>query len=365
MTGNNRYTSSTIAMMNNRIDEIGYAGDSDWHRVWLKAGNTYRFDITALGGPVSGNGYYKGNPSLTLHDDWGRSLIYTKDGGPDLDARISNFVADYTGDYYLNVGAADYGTTFRYRVAAQQTAYIPRYGNQEQSPGGGNVYNNVINGDNNTVVNGDQWVIDNSTNNTWNITATPGDDLLNSGVNNRTDDSLKGGDGNDEINGYWGADTLDGEDGDDNLHGMHGRDVLTGGDGSDILRGGHGHDVLMGGSGSDWIWGGIGANTVNGGANDNVVDRVYVPVDSVRNENGNPDGANADILSALGTEDEIFIHGISDAELMFERGALGNSGGVKIFANGTLEAFVMGSLTADQVDTMTTGGVFSNQVSWV
>lgn len=216
-------------------------------------------------------------------------------------------------------------------------------------------------GDNNTIINGDQWVI----NNTWNVQGSVNADVLHNGINNRTDDKIRGGAGNDELNGYWGADTLEGEDGDDNMHGMHGRDVLTGGDGSDILRGGHGHDVLMGGSGSDWIWGGIGANTVNAGANDGVRDRVYVPVDSLRNDNGNPNGVNADILSALGTEDEIFIHGISDADLTFERGALGNSGGVNIYANGTLEAFVQGSLTADQVDTMTTGGFFSNQVSWV
>ena len=216
-------------------------------------------------------------------------------------------------------------------------------------------------GDNNTIINGDQWVI----NNTWNVEGSVNADVLHNGINNRTDDKIRGGAGDDELNGYWGADVLTGEDGNDNMHGMHGRDVLSGGVGSDILRGGHGHDVLDGGSGSDWIWGGIGANTVRTGANDGVRDRVYVPVDSLRNDNGNPNGANADILSELGTEDEIFIHGISDADLAFQRTALGNQGGVGIYANGTLETFVMGSLTADQVDTMTTGGFFSNQVSWI
>ena len=73
---------------------------------------------------------------------------------------------------------------------------------------------------------------------------------------------IKGGSGNDQLNGFEkndriyggeGADTLEGRDGDDVLDGGAGTDTLTGGEGNDVLDGGAGTDTLTGGEGNDWF----------------------------------------------------------------------------------------------------------------
>ncbi len=146
------------------------------------------------------------------------------------------------------------------------------------------------------------------------------------------------------------------------MHGMHGKDQIIGGRGDDTIRGGHGHDEIFGGTGSDWIWGGVGRNTIDGGAGDSLTDSVYIPVDSVQNhDNGNPNGANADLLKNLGAEDRIFMHGddITNASLTYSSTTFDGNQGIGIFANGTLEALVTGNFSADQVDAMTTGGFFA------
>ena len=186
--------------------------------------------------------------------------------------------------------------------------------------------------------------------------------ILIADINVTENDRFIGGEGNDRLVGYFGADFLTGGDGDDFLHGNHGRDVITGGSGNDTIRGGHGHDEISGGAGSDWMWGGIGRNIIDAGANDSMTDSVYVPVDSVQNyDNGNPNGANADILKNLGEEDRIFLHGdgITNASLTFGLATFDGNRGIGIFANGTLEALVTGNLSADQVDAMTTGVFFA------
>lgn len=75
------------------------------------------------------------------------------------------------------------------------------------------------------------------------------------------DDILEGGLGNDIVRGGRGNDHLNGGDGRDLLRGGRGNDTLSGDDGSDILRGGAGDDILEGGAGRDYMWGGNGADT--------------------------------------------------------------------------------------------------------
>ncbi len=164
---------------------------------------------------------------------------------------------------------------------------------------------------------------------------------------------------------------------------MHGGDYINSGNGNDVVRGGHGHDFLYGGAGADWIWGGTGRNLMQGGLIDDGVDQLYVPADSVRNSNGNPGGVNADILSYVDTNDQIFIHGVEDSTLSFVedvthpqsnwttpapqvsdsyRTYTGSYTGVGIYANGVLEAIVVSGYnvpsTASDVDAITTGGFF-------
>jgi len=179
-------------------------------------------------------------------------------------------------------------------------------------------------------------------------------------------DLLDGGAGNDTLLGHKGKDTLLGGEGNDFLHGNHGKDSLTGSQGIDTLRGGHGHDYIDGGSDADWIWGGIGANEVKAGASDGASDSIYVPVDAVQNTNGNPGGVNRDLLQEIDSSDKIYLHGtgITDSMLTYQNNVVDPNGtgntGVGIYANGTLEALVVGSgLNATQIDAMTTGGWYA------
>ena len=89
------------------------------------------------------------------------------------------------------------------------------------------------------------------------------DDKIKGGIGN---DELDGGAGDDTLAGFMGHDHLDGGEGDDFLAGMRGKDYLDGGEGDDILSGGAGRDRLLGGEGDDVLLGGGGTDTLTGGA---------------------------------------------------------------------------------------------------
>jgi hypothetical protein len=79
------------------------------------------------------------------------------------------------------------------------------------------------------------------------------------------DDLLEGGPGRDELRGGYGEDTLEGEDGNDELHGQADSDILRGGPGTDRIWGKKGDDILEGGEHADRIWAGGGLNLIDGG----------------------------------------------------------------------------------------------------
>lgn len=82
---------------------------------------------------------------------------------------------------------------------------------------------------------------------------------------------LKGGNGNDVINGTNNNDTLNGENGNDTIHGLGGSDTISGGNGTDTLYGDGGNDTILGGAGSDTIYGGEGNDLIIGGKGDDVL----------------------------------------------------------------------------------------------
>jgi Ca2+-binding RTX toxin-like protein len=88
---------------------------------------------------------------------------------------------------------------------------------------------------------------------------------------NEGSDIINGGAGNDILNGNDGDDTLNGGADNDTLSGGAGNDTLDGGAGIDRLTGGSGNDGLTGGSGDDFLYGNDGADTLNGGADTNVM----------------------------------------------------------------------------------------------
>ena len=63
--------------------------------------------------------------------------------------------------------------------------------------------------------------------------------------------TMRGGSGDDSIQGWQGRNRLVGNAGNDELQGRARSDVLLGGSGRDDLRGGEGSDVLRGGGGRD------------------------------------------------------------------------------------------------------------------
>ena len=73
------------------------------------------------------------------------------------------------------------------------------------------------------------------------------------GASTGGDNTLRGGDGADEIYGGSGDDALNGDGGDDALHGGAGDDALNGGEGDDTLTGGPGADSFTGGAGEDTV----------------------------------------------------------------------------------------------------------------
>lgn len=141
------------------------------------------------------------------------------------------------------------------------------------------------------------------------IDGSSGDDTIYAGLDN----TIYGGDGNDDISGggliYGGSgnDTISGgagndeiyaEAGNDNVNGRAGQDQIYGGAGNDILHGGAGHDsvlggddndnvygdgsndfvygeggddFVMGGDGNDMVFGGDGRDYLDGGAGDDML----------------------------------------------------------------------------------------------
>jgi Ca2+-binding RTX toxin-like protein len=72
---------------------------------------------------------------------------------------------------------------------------------------------------------------------------------------------VRGGAGNDYIDGAGGNDALFGETGNDTLYGGIGNDYVNGGADADVLYGDTGDDTLEGGAGADSLTGGAGNDT--------------------------------------------------------------------------------------------------------
>jgi hypothetical protein len=97
-----------------------------------------------------------------------------------------------------------------------------------------------------------------------------GDDQASGG---RFDDTIHGGDGNDQIllDGLGFVATVGGNDrgfgdaGNDSLNGGRGDDTIQGGEGADALGGGPGGDTLQGEAGADLLAGGPGFDSLDGG----------------------------------------------------------------------------------------------------
>ncbi len=109
-----------------------------------------------------------------------------------------------------------------------------------------------------------------------------GDDTIDPG---RRHDRVFGGDGDDEVVASHGNDRIFGEDGADSLYGGDGTDTIHGGNGWDVIDGGNGDDDLTGGSGNDQISGGNGHDLISGNSGNDTL-RGNVGNDQIFGDNG-------------------------------------------------------------------------------
>lgn len=90
---------------------LDYAGDHDWFRIQLQAGQSYRFGLTAAGE----NGVT--DPMLVIYDRSGTQLAYDDDGGEGLNSYLE-FTAPTTGAYFLEARGFSDDATGAYRISA-------------------------------------------------------------------------------------------------------------------------------------------------------------------------------------------------------------------------------------------------------
>ena len=146
-------------------------------------------------------------------------------------------------------------------------------------------------------------------------------------------DTLNGGDGNDTLYGYGGADILNGDNGNDiliggagndTLDGGRGDDAIFGGDGNDTLDGGgvdNGDDVFDGGAGTDWAdfgsyntWADVDL-TIVGQQNTRRGDDTFISIENLRGSDFQDDLAgdtNVNIIEGGLGNDEIWGNGGAD-----------------------------------------------------
>jgi murein DD-endopeptidase MepM/ murein hydrolase activator NlpD len=118
-------TSAILTVGGSQTSTIDTAGDSDWFKVYLEAGQSYSF---AVRGASSGNGTLA-DPLIRIRDTNGVALTQYDDddsggngsGGAGLDARVTGFTASTTGYHYIVAYGVGTGTG-TYRVSATQSA---------------------------------------------------------------------------------------------------------------------------------------------------------------------------------------------------------------------------------------------------
>lgn len=92
--------------------EIDFERDSDWYRVRLEEGQSYRFTLVSSGAnPL-------GDPLLRLHNANGDELAVDDDGGGGLNSYLE-FTAPTTGNYFLGANAFADASTGGYTLSAR------------------------------------------------------------------------------------------------------------------------------------------------------------------------------------------------------------------------------------------------------
>ena len=88
---NSTATTRSLAIGTSLRDSLEVVGDTDWIRVTLTAGETYRFSLDRAG--IAGDL----DPFLNLRDASGNVIATNDDGGPGYSSQISGFTATTSG----------------------------------------------------------------------------------------------------------------------------------------------------------------------------------------------------------------------------------------------------------------------------
>jgi hypothetical protein len=91
---------------------LDFAGDRDWYRVRLEAGQSYRFTLVGSGGSAVSD------PLLRMIGPNGEELAMDDDGGGGLNSYLE-FTAPSTGNYYVEAGAFADGSGGGYTLSAR------------------------------------------------------------------------------------------------------------------------------------------------------------------------------------------------------------------------------------------------------
>ncbi|MEM8699994.1 MAG: PPC domain-containing protein, partial [Pseudomonadota bacterium] len=92
----NPSTGAVIQVGGTRVERLDYAGDEDWFRLDLAAGQTVQISLDGVGGDALSD------PYLRLYDSDAGLLAFNDDGGPGLNSRLV-FTADRAGSYFIEV----------------------------------------------------------------------------------------------------------------------------------------------------------------------------------------------------------------------------------------------------------------------
>ena len=110
------------------LGTIETAGDRDWIKVTLTAGQRYRFDLEGIDDPATSEGDLR-DPVVAIYDADGNRLDRDDDGGSGFDSRLY-FIAPASGTYYVEARAYDKGTG-DYRLTVRE-GEPPPYGSLDE-----------------------------------------------------------------------------------------------------------------------------------------------------------------------------------------------------------------------------------------
>jgi Ca2+-binding RTX toxin-like protein len=152
------------------------------------------------------------------------------------------------------------------------------------------------------------------------------------------------GAGNDVYDGTLGSlvGLLSGGDGNDTIAGWNGAETFSGGNGTDFIQGRGGADTITGGDGNDWLDGGTGGDSIDGGIGDDVAAygastaAVSLDLQSATYSGGDAAG---DTLTA--------VEGLSGSSL--NDNLFGNASANRLYGQGGND-FIQGRAGADTID---------------